>query len=617
MEYDESALTVAAIEHPRFELLGAKRGSVLARSVTDSVPDNDSPGDSSYNEWKTGWIDDGGPAFENLLPGPFVSYTQTSVTDTTSTWTADELAGSTIYSVRSKPSFNFDRSVVESNTDTTVVLRYPWDPATPKVGNPYSIFVNDEDGSGVLMRMQINSDTLTPGAHRLALVVGYHLTRIGTDPIYDAKTLNDGWIAAGVSCLDADGDVVPDAGDNCPNVQNYDQADAEPDGIGDFCDDDDDNDAVLDEHDRCSDTKAEQPVDGAGCSQLQVDEDADSVCNPATTSSLCGGSDACGGTPSGAPVDVVGCADIQVDSDQDTICNPSPPSLGPSVCSGSDNCPAIANLDQDNFDGDLAGDVCDADDDDDLAPDTNEDWNGDGLVGRAETDPFDPDTDNDTRRDGADNCPLTANPTQADADAEGFGPLRKQVLNRFGGDVCDIDDDNDGHFDDDEVACGSDPLDPQAIPERLDASFAGADDDADTQIDEPLPPGAGASDCDGDGYSGTTETHVFGAQGRDQDACGIDGWPSDLDGNGRIGSPDLQTYLTPTRRLGASLGDPAHDARWDLRPGVGFSGDINIQDMASMLTGSPADPRSAYPPMLGSTYLGEKRALGGSPCPSP
>jgi hypothetical protein len=36
--------------------------------------------------------------------------------------------------------------------------------------------------------------------------------------------------------LDADGDYIPDALDNCPNVQNPDQADADGDGVGDSCD---------------------------------------------------------------------------------------------------------------------------------------------------------------------------------------------------------------------------------------------------------------------------------------------------------------------------------------------------------------------------------------------
>lgn len=45
---------------------------------------------------------------------------------------------------------------------------------------------------------------------------------------------------------DADLDGIPDDSDNCPNIPNADQADNDADGLGDVCDDDDDNDTLLD-----------------------------------------------------------------------------------------------------------------------------------------------------------------------------------------------------------------------------------------------------------------------------------------------------------------------------------------------------------------------------------
>ncbi len=53
--------------------------------------------------------------------------------------------------------------------------------------------------------------------------------------------------------LDADGDYIPDALDNCPNVQNPDQADADGDGNGDACNvyQDTDGDTVADKQDNC------------------------------------------------------------------------------------------------------------------------------------------------------------------------------------------------------------------------------------------------------------------------------------------------------------------------------------------------------------------------------
>jgi hypothetical protein len=53
--------------------------------------------------------------------------------------------------------------------------------------------------------------------------------------------------------LDADGDYIPDALDNCPNTQNPDQADVDGDGNGDACNvyQDTDGDTVPDKQDNC------------------------------------------------------------------------------------------------------------------------------------------------------------------------------------------------------------------------------------------------------------------------------------------------------------------------------------------------------------------------------
>jgi hypothetical protein len=211
-----------------------------------------------------------------------------------------------------------------------------------------------------------------------------------------------------------------------------------------------------------------------------------------------------------------------------------------------------------------------------------------------------PDGDLDGIVDGIDNCPTMANPGQGDNDADGAG------------DVCDNDDDNAGVLDLDEVACGGDPLVAALRPERTDGPFAGVDDDGDGQIDEALPTGASAFDCDGDGYSGAAEDQVFGPGARgNQDPCGTNGWPSDFVSGGPFGSTnavridDLNSFLSP-RRLDTNPGDPNFNARWDLSPGPGiFTNWINIGDFNALLGGP-----SGFPPML----YGE-RAFNGPECP--
>ncbi|MBM3777522.1 MAG: hypothetical protein FJW23_04680 [Acidimicrobiia bacterium] len=68
-----------------------------------------------------------------------------------------------------------------------------------------------------------------------------------------------------------------------------------------------------------------------------------------------------------------------------------------------------------------------------------------------------PDGDGDGVPDATDNCPATPNPGQEDLDGDGLG------------DVCDGDADADGQSNEDEVACGSDPLSAVSLAADLDA----------------------------------------------------------------------------------------------------------------------------------------------------
>ena len=111
------------------------------------------------------------------------------------------------------------------------------------------------------------------------------------------------------------------------------------------------------------------------------------------------------------------------------MCDPQSKVIGNGAASDSDsdgvlagdNCPFVANEDQNDFDGDEAGDECDSDDDNDGVPDIE------------------------------DSCPLLADVEQSDFDRDGLG------------NPCDPDDDNDGVLDEEDVF----PLDPTRSTEPL------------------------------------------------------------------------------------------------------------------------------------------------------
>ena len=214
------------------------------------------------------------------------------------------------------------------------------------------------------------------------------------------------------------------------------------------------------------------------------------------------------------------------------------------------------------------------------------------------------DSDLDGTGDHGDNCPADANPGQEDADSDGSG------------DACDTgDSDGDLTSDSAEFACGSDASNSGSVPERVDGAYAGTDDDGDTQVDEALPAGTEGFDCDGDGYVGTTEAHVFGgATDRDQDPCGTGGWSGDFvsggvpDSTNKLNILDLASFAVPVRYIGTNVGTNPGDVRWDVSPGPGpLAKDINIIDIATF---GAVTSTTGAPPMLGGV-----RAFLGPDCP--
>ena len=77
------------------------------------------------------------------------------------------------------------------------------------------------------------------------------------------------------SIEDADGDGVEDSLDNCPNIPNADQANFDGDAQGEACDDDDDNDGLLDEVETGTDVFVD--ANNTGTNPHDPDSDDDGV----------------------------------------------------------------------------------------------------------------------------------------------------------------------------------------------------------------------------------------------------------------------------------------------------------------------------------------------------
>ena len=232
-----------------------------------------------------------------------------------------------------------------------------------------------------------------------------------------------------------------------------------------------------------------------------------------------------------------------------------------------------------------------------------------------------------------DNCGGLSNPDQHDTDADLLGdPCDPDIDGDSIANGSDPEADGDGLSNTLETACGSNPMHGLWKPERVDATFAGVDDDGDALTDEALPGGALNSDCDGDGYKGSAENNVFSYLSQtngDQKRClendtAFPGgaahirpskrWPSDIATIGafsanKINVQDISSFVSPIRYLNKNVGSNASDVRFDLVQGPGpFGVDINVGDLAALTSGT-----TGFPPMFG----GATRAFNGPVCPTP
>ncbi|MBI5559457.1 MAG: thrombospondin type 3 repeat-containing protein, partial [Deltaproteobacteria bacterium] len=363
---------------------------------------------------------------------------------------------------------------------------------------------------------------------------------------------------------DMDGDGVCGNVDNCPAVANASQTNADGDTLGDACDacvndpaNDADQDGICGNVDNCpaaaNSGQTDGDSDGLGDVCDICPNDAD---NDMDGDLVCGDVDGCPADGGKSAPGQCGCGIADTDADADGVadCNDVCPhdaandGDGDGRCADVDNCPSVANANQANADNDLYGDVCDV-----CPHDVVNDEDHDNVCGGSGfAAPMTGDNDN---------CPTTANPSQANADNDAFGDVC---------DSCPADANNDADHD---GLCGDVDLCPNDANNDTDGdgvcgnvdNCPGAANPGQQNADGDLLgdacdacPDDSFNDADGDGICGNLDGCPNDAAKSEPGVCGCGVADVDSDGDGTLDCNDgcrLDPYKTAPGARGCGFID--------------------------------------------------------------